>query len=173
MFSREGRARLFLAFLVLVLVLVSQSLQVSSVANASDGEFRRRAESRARLVASALSRGNEALSDLAPALGMRSACLLDWNARLLMGGACEPPKGEAFDRLDHAGKLRLLEVGWATTGIAYPYDVERAEATGYLALRRGGDEGMYDEVLRVVRELRDRGSEPQVSNDAHLSGLGS
>ena len=153
MFSREGRARLFLAFLVLVLVLVnSQSLQVSSESRTLLTEsFEESFESRARLVASALSRGNEALSDLAPALGMRSACLLDWNARLRTGGACEPPKGEAFDRLDHAGKLRLLEVGWATTGIAYPYDVERAEATGYLALRRGGDEGIYDAVLRVVR----------------------
>jgi len=153
MFSREGRARLFLAFLVLVLVLVnSQSLQVSSESRTLLTEsFEESFESRARLVASALSRGNEALSDLAPALGLRSACLLDWNGRLLTGGACEPPKGEAFDRLDHAAKLRLLEQGWATTSIAYPYDVERAEAPGYLALRRGGDEGMSDAVLRVVR----------------------
>lgn len=153
MFSREGRARLFLAFLVLVLVLVnSQSLQVSSESRTLLTEsFEESFESRARLVAAALSRGEEALSDLAPAMGLRSACLLDWNARLLTGGACEPPKGEAFDRIDHAGKLRLLEEGWATTGIAYPYDVERAEATGYLALRRGGDDGMSDAVLRVVR----------------------
>jgi PAS domain S-box-containing protein len=158
MFSREGRARLFLAFLVLVLVLVnSQSLQVSSESRTLLTEsFEDGFESRARLVASALSKGNgqshlARLADLAPAMGLRSACLLDWNARLLTGGACEPPKGEAFDRLDHAGKLRLLEQGWATTGIAYPYDVERAEATGYLALRRGEDEEMSDAVLRVVR----------------------
>jgi len=153
MFSREGRARLFLGFLVLVLVLVnSQSLQVSSESRTLLAEsFEESFESRARLVAAALESGKEALSDLAPAVGLRSACLLDWNARLLTGGACEPPRGEAFDRLDRAGKLRLLEAGWATTGIAYPYDAERAEATGYLALRRGGDDAMSDAVLRVVR----------------------
>src|SRR3972149_173633 len=67
----------------------------------------------------------EAPSALAPAPGVRS-----------------PP---------HAARLPLLERGWPTTSIAYPYDVERAEATGYLALRRGGDEGMSDAVLRVVR----------------------
>jgi len=157
MFSREGRARLFLAFLVLVLVLVnSQSLQVSSESRTLlTKSFEESFESRARLVASALSRGNEALSDLAPAMGLRSACLLDWNAKLLTGGACEPPKGAAFDRLDHAGKLRLLEESWAATGIAYPYDVERAEATGYLALSRGGDDEMSDAVLRVVRGAPD------------------
>jgi hypothetical protein len=153
MFSREGRARLFLAFLVLVLVLVnSQSLQVSSESRTLLTEsFEESFESRARLVAAAFSGGKEGLSDLALAMGLRSACLLDWNARLLTGGACEPAKGEAFDRLDHARKLRLLEEGWATTGIAHPYDVERAEATGYLAIHRGGDEGMSDAVLRVVR----------------------
>ena len=153
MFSREGRARLFLAFLVLVLVLVnSQSLQVASESRTLLTEsFEESFESRARLVAATLSSENEAPAELIRATGLRSACLLDWNARLLTGGACEPPKGEAFDRLDPAGKLRLVEGGWATTGIAYPYDVERAEATGYLALRRSGDEGVSDAVLRVVR----------------------
>jgi len=152
MFSREGRARLFLAFLVLVLVLVnSQSLQLSSesrtlLMESFDESFR----SQARLVASELSPGSEGLGELAPAMGLRSACLLDWNARLLTGGNCEPPKGDAFDRLDHAGRLRLLEEGWATTGIAHPYDLDEAEATGYLALNRGGEEGMSDAVLRVV-----------------------
>ncbi len=153
MFSREGRARLFLAFLVLVLVLVnSQSLQVASEARTLLTEaFDESFESRARLVASSLSRKDEPLADLAREMGLRSACLLDWNARLLTGGDCEPPRGEAFDRLDHAGRLRLLEEGWATTAVAHPYDVEKAEAAGYLALRRGGAEGMSDAVLRVVR----------------------
>ncbi len=154
MFSREGRARLFLAFLVLVLVLVnSQSLQLSSESRTLLTEsFDESFESQARLIASELSRGSEALAKLAPAMGLRSACLLDWNARLLTGGDCEPAKGEAFDRLDRAGRLRLLEEGWATTGIAYPYDVDKAEATGYLAVNRGGAEGMSNAVLRVVRE---------------------
>ncbi len=153
MFSREGRARLFLAFLVLVLVLVnSQSLQVASESKALlTQSFDENFESRARLVAANFSGGNEAPSERIRTTGLRSACLLDWNARLLTGGACEPPKGEAFDRLDSAGKLRLLEDGWATTGIAYPYDVEKAEATGYLALHRSGDDGVSDAVLRVVR----------------------
>jgi PAS domain S-box-containing protein len=153
MFSREGRARLFLAFLVLVLVLVnSQSLQVASeVRTLLTDAFEESLESQARLVASALSRENGRLPELARAMGLRSACLLDWNARLLTGGDCDPPRGEAFDRLDRAGKLRLLEEGWATTAVAYPYDVDKAEAAGYLALLGGGDEGMSDSVLRVVR----------------------
>jgi PAS domain S-box-containing protein len=157
MFSREGRARLFLAFLVLVLVLVnSQSLQVASESRSLLTEnFEDSFESRARLVAAAFSTGNEVPAELIRATGLRSACLLDWNAMLLSGGACEPPKGEAFDRLDSAGKLRLVERGWATTGIAYPYDVERAEATGYLALRRSVDGAIPDAVLRVVRGAPD------------------
>ncbi len=153
MFRREGRARLFLGFLVLVLVLVnSQSLQVSSESRTLLTEiFDQSFQSRARLAAESLAGGNDRLADLASAMGFRSLCLLDWNARLLTGGACEPPRGEAFDRLDRAGKLRLLEEGWATTGIAFPYDVERAEATGYLTLSRGTDEETSDAVLRVVR----------------------
>ncbi|HEY7699809.1 MAG TPA: hypothetical protein VIE88_15410, partial [Vicinamibacteria bacterium] len=113
MFSREGRARLFLGFLVLVLVLVnSQSLQLSSesrtlLTESFDESFR----SQARLVASGLSGDGGALAKLAASVGLRSACLLDWNARLLTGGDCDPPKGDAFDRLDQVGRLRLLEEG--------------------------------------------------------------
>ncbi len=153
MFRREGRARLFLAFLVLVLVLVnSQSLQVSSESRTLLTEiFDQSFQSRARLAAEALAGGNDRIADLASAMGFRSLCLLDWNARLLTGGACEPPRGEAFDRLDRAGKLRLLEEGWATTSIAFPYDVEKAEATGYLTLSREADEATSEAVLRVVR----------------------
>jgi PAS domain S-box-containing protein len=153
MLSREGRARLFLAFLVLVLVLVnSQSLLVSSESRELlTRVFEENFESRARLVAAALYDGNEALPELARSMGLRSACLLDWNARLLTGGACAPPRGDAFDRLDRAGRLRLLEEGWAATGIANPYDVEKAEVTGYLTLAPRGDDGASDGVLRVVR----------------------
>src|SRR5262245_23570659 len=152
MFRREGRARLFLGFLVLVLVLVnSQSLQVSSESRTLLTQiFDESLQSRARLAADALARGHVDLANLAPMMGFRSLCLLDWNARLITGGGCEPTRGEAFDRLDNAGKLRLLEDGWATTDITYPYDVEKAEATGYLTITRA-DDGTSDSVLRVVR----------------------
>jgi PAS domain S-box-containing protein len=155
MFSREGRARLFLGFLVLVLVLVnSQSLHVASEARALlTDAFDESFESRSRLAASLL-RGksieNAALDEIASTMGFRSLCLLDWNARLLTGGGCAPPRGESFDRLDREGKRRLLESGWATTPIARPYDVDDAEVVGYLALRGEGEEA-GDVVLRVVR----------------------
>ncbi|MGH9321155.1 MAG: two-component system sensor histidine kinase NtrB [Vicinamibacteria bacterium] len=154
------RARLFLAFLVTVLVLVnSQSLQLSSQSRELlTASFEEGFESRARLLAAELSR-NEAglqgadgaaeLTKRAAAHGLRSACVLDWNARLLTGGRCEAPEGGAFDRLDRNGKRRLLEEGWATTGISAPYDVNAAEATGYFVLRAESDEGSRA-VLRVA-----------------------
>ncbi|HEY7816732.1 MAG TPA: hypothetical protein VIG29_00830, partial [Vicinamibacteria bacterium] len=152
MLVSEGRARLFLAFLVLVLVLVnSQSLQVSSESRELlTRAFEESFESRARLVAAALSKEGENLEELARSMGLRSACVLDWNGRLRTGGSCDPPRGGAFDRLDPAGRVSLLEEGWAATGIVYPYDVERAEAAGYLTLS-AGDYGESNVVLRVVR----------------------
>ncbi len=160
MFSKEARARLFLSFLVLVLVLVNaQSLQLSSQSRELlRASFEEGLELRARLLADELSsagEGHEAspspqlLAEGASAHRLRSACLLDWEARLLTGGSCEPPRGEAFDRLDRHQKMRLIEEGWAMAGIAFPYDVEKAEATGYLALRREGERGGSHAVLRV------------------------
>jgi PAS domain S-box-containing protein len=163
MFSNDARVRLFLAFLVLVLVLVnSQSLQLSSESRTFlTASFDERLESRARLVAAALARLpgerdlallNRFLEDQARSHRLRSACILDWNARLLTGGACEPPRGEAFDRLDREGRRRLLEEGWATTEVSFPYDVDKAEAAGYLVLpegRRGSDDPA-SRILRVV-----------------------
>lgn len=162
MFSNEGRVRIFLAFLVLVLVLVnSQSLQLSSESRAFlTASFDEKLESRARLVASDLARLpdagdltvlNRLLEEEARSHGLRSACILDGNARLQSGGECEAPLGKAFDRLDREGRRRLLEDGWATTDVSSPYDVESAEAAGYLALRgRLGNDDRGSRVLRVV-----------------------
>ncbi len=162
MFSNDARVRLFLAFLVLVLVLVnSQSLQLSSESRTFlTASFDERLESRARLVAAALTRLpgerdlarlNRFLEDEARSHELRSACILDWNARLLTGGACEPPRGEAFDRLDREGRRRLLEEGWATTDVSFPYDVDKAEAAGYLVLPEGlGSDDPASRILRVV-----------------------
>jgi PAS domain S-box-containing protein len=161
MFSKEAPARLFLSFLVLVLVLVNaQSLQLSSHSRELlTASFEEAFELRARVLADELSsagEGREAsvatelLAERAPAHRFRSACVLDWDGRLLTGGSCDPARGEAFDRLDHQQKRRLVEEGWAMAAISSPYEVEKAEASGYVALRRDSDgEGSYA-VLRVV-----------------------
>jgi PAS domain S-box-containing protein len=158
MFSREARVRLFLAFLVLVLVLVnSQSLQLSYESRARLTEsFEESLENRARLLAAGLSGWEDApalareLEDRARLHGIRSACVLDWSPRLLTGGSCAPPAGGAFDRLDRDGRMRLVESGWATTGLAFPYDRDAAEDVGYLALATGDDPEEPRLVLRVV-----------------------
>jgi PAS domain S-box-containing protein len=163
MFSREGRVRLFLAFLVLVLVLVNtQSLQLSHESRARLKEsFEESLESKARLLAGdlhefsdvpALSRG---LDERARLHGIRSACILDWSPRLLTGGSCAPPAGGAFDRLDRDGRRRLIETGWAATGLAFPYDREAAEDIGYLALTTGDGPEEPRLVLRVVMAAPD------------------
>jgi PAS domain S-box-containing protein len=161
MFSREGRLRLFLLFLVLVLVVVnSQSLQLSSETRALLKEsFDESFESRARLVADQLPRSTstteslppaERLEELALAHGLRSACILDWSARLLTGGACAPAEGGAFDRLDRDQRRELMLDGWAATPLSRPYDLEGAESAGYLALRTEGASDESFGVLRVV-----------------------
>jgi PAS domain S-box-containing protein len=156
MFSREARARLFLSFLVLVLVLVNaQSLQLSSASKELlTASFEEGFALRARLLADELSTGEsstsgELLSDRAAAHGLRSACVLDWEAKLLTGGSCSPPRGEAFDQLDRREWQRLVEEGWAMASVSPAYDVARAEAVGYLALRPRDGGGSSPAVLRV------------------------
>jgi PAS domain S-box-containing protein len=161
MFSREGRLRLFLLVLVLVLVVVnSQSLQLSHETRSLLSESL--AESlgnRARLVADQLALSNpssgspasfERLEELALAHGLRSACILDWSSRLLSGGSCEPARGAAFDRLERDGRRELMLEGWAALPVAHPYDEDRAEAVGYLALQNRDVSGESYGVLRVV-----------------------
>jgi PAS domain S-box-containing protein len=157
-FTKESRVRLFLAFLILVLVLVnSQSLQLSYQSRATLTElFDRSIRDAAARLAAELERRrpmeaedlNAFLEEVSRARGLVSACLLDWNARLVSGGACTPTEGGAFDRLDRDGKRRLLEEGFAATGVTPAYDVERARSFGYYVLNRveGGDS---QEVLRV------------------------
>jgi PAS domain S-box-containing protein len=158
MFSREGRVRLFLAFLVLVLVLVnSQSLQLSHESRARLTEsFEESLENKARLLAAELHDVSDvhslsrALDEGSRLHGIRSACVLDWSPRLLTGGSCAPAAGGAFDRLDRDGRRRLVEKGWATTGVLFPYDAEAAEDVGYLALSTGAGPEEPGLVLRVV-----------------------
>ena len=158
MFGREGRIRLFLGFLIFVLVLVnSQSLMVSSRSRDHlEAMFDAAARSSAERIASELNpmRGENdllALSrhlDEADAKEFSSVCLLDWNATLVTGGPCAPAAGEAFDRLDRDGRRRLFEEGFAMTAVAPAYDVEKAGAFGYLALGAYGASGSPG-VLRV------------------------
>jgi PAS domain S-box-containing protein len=156
MFSREARARLFLSFLVLVLVLVNaQSLQLSSASKSLlTASFEESFALRARLLADELSSAYtwtsaELLSERAAAHGLRSACVLDWEAKLVTGGSCSAPRGEAFDLLDRRQFQRLVEEGWAMANVTPIYDVARAEAIGYLALPPGEMGGPSPAVLRV------------------------
>jgi PAS domain S-box-containing protein len=165
MSSREGRVWLFLGFLILVLVIVnSQSLQLSYESRAIlstlfEDSARERAGSLANGLApilddvesgdrwaSSLRSWNDTLAREASERGLVSACLIDWEARLLSGGACAPAAGGAFDRLTSSGRRRLLEEGWAMTEMASVYD-ENATAFGYLAL--SSDSGDRSVVLRV------------------------
>ena len=159
MFSREGRVRLFLAFLILVLVLTnSQSLQLSynsqvllselfetqsrelSLRIAS--EIEREADEPTRVLASRL-------ASIAEVRGLLSACVLDWNARLITGGACPPPKGGALDRLDEDGRRVLVRAGWSMTGVSPKYDVSQARAFGYLVLTNPRSSDEPGRILRI------------------------
>ena len=159
MFSREGRVRVFLAFLILVLVLVNaQSLQVSHQTRALTSElFEGRAKELALRIASSISavdhkdvsRLTELVSRLAEERGLRSACVFDWDGHLVTGGACAPAEAGALDRLDADGRQRLVESGWIMTPVAPRYDVERAAAFGYLALPVSATSGPSPGVLRI------------------------
>ncbi len=152
--SRETRIRLFLGFLILVLVLVnSQSLQLSQQSRALlEGVFSVSARARAVVIGREVGpkvrpeMDPEAVRELAELLGrlvnengLRSACILDWNARPLVG-ECRSPEALAFDRLDRRGRLELLEQGWVMAPVERGYDVAEAEAVGYLALVDPEDE---------------------------------
>lgn len=157
MFSREGRIRLFLAFLILVLVLTnSQSLQVSHNSRILLTElFERQSRELALRIASEIDSSSEhaprvltsRLASLAEARGLFSACLLDWSARLLTGGTCAPPAGEAFDRLEPDGRQELERAGWSMTEVAPKYDPGEARAFGYLVL--SGENASSGRVLRI------------------------
>ncbi len=160
--SRENRVRLFLGFLILVLVVVnSQSLYVSHqsrkflLASFRD-EVRARTESIAASILPVLWGTDRIdgmplgrrLDELAYQSGLRSICLLDWNGELLAGaGACSfDPIGE-FDRLDRQGKQSLIESGLAVSEIVPPSDPETAGAFGYRVIRWGSDAA--EAVVRV------------------------
>lgn len=159
MLTRETRVRLFLAFLILVLVLVnSQSLQFSYQSRAlltelfelstRDATARLAAELEPRLPIAAENL-NRYLEEVATSRGFVSACLLDWNARLVSGGPCAPTDGGAFDRLDRDGRRRLLEEGFVATEVAPPYDVGAARAFGYHVLTPAASADPSQGVLRV------------------------
>ncbi|HXV61092.1 MAG TPA: ATP-binding protein [Vicinamibacteria bacterium] len=148
MFGREARVRLFLAFLILVLVVVnSQSLLNSQHSrDALIASFDRSVRATAELIAVELSREKKPLDSSAASVflaeaakkrGLESACLFDLDARLLTGGACAPSAARAFDRLDADGRRSLLGQGWAITGAIPAYDPESATVAGYLMTENG------------------------------------
>ena len=159
MLSGEGRIRLFLAFLILVLVLTnSQSLQVSYLARGLLGElFETQSRELSLRIASDIEReGDESirvltsrLASIAEARGLLSACVLDWNARLLTGGACPPIEGGALDRLDEDGRRMLVTAGWTMTDVRPQYDVAEARAFGYLVLTNPRSSGDPGRILRI------------------------
>ena len=159
MWSAEGRVRLFLAFLILVLVLVnSQSLQVASQSRglvaelfesvAREASLRVAAEVGRHADESASLLGSR-LAGIAAERGYLSACLMDWSGRLVTGGDCPPTRGEALDRLDEDGKRRLTETGWALSAVTPPYDAAAARGFGYLALGEPLGPAMAGRILRV------------------------
>jgi PAS domain S-box-containing protein len=86
---------------------------------------------------------------MAEARGLLSACVLDWNARLITGGACPPIEGGALDRLDEDGRRVLVTAGWTMTDVAPQYDVSEARAFGYLVLRNPRSSGEPGRILRI------------------------
>ena len=164
--SQENRVRLFLAFLLLVLVIVnSQSLHFSyGSRKLLTASFDAAARSKAELIASGLaavlappagadrfqlSAGlSKLLQELAKEQGAASACLLDWNGRILAGSPdCRLSEVLDFDRLDRVGKYQLVDRGWTMTEVSPAYQPESATAFGYLALRY--PDGTERGVLRV------------------------
>ena len=164
--SHENRVRLFLAFVLLVLVIVnSQSLHFSyGSRKLLTASFDAAARSKAELMASGLasvlalpagadrfqrSAGlSKVLQELAKEQGAASACLLDWNGRILAGSSnCQLSDVLDFDRLDRVGKYRLVDRGWTMTEVSPAYQPESATAFGYLALRY--PDGTQRGVLRV------------------------
>jgi PAS domain S-box-containing protein len=167
--SHENRVRLFLAFLIIVLVIVnSQSLHFShTTRKILTASFDEAARAKAELVASRLATvlapvGSPAsadrfqssaglsklLQELAEEHGTASACLLDWNGRILAGSSgCQLSDVLDFDRLDRVGKYKLVDRGWTMTKVSPAYQPESASAFGYLALRYPG--GAERGVLRV------------------------
>ncbi len=167
--SHENRVRLFLAFLIIVLVIVnSQSLHFShtsrkTLTTAFDAAARSKAELMASRLATVLApagspaaadrfqrsaRLSEFLQALAEEHSAASACLLDWNGRILAGSSdCRLSDVLDFDRLDRVGKYRLVDRGWTMTEVSPAYQPESATAFGYLALRY--PDGTARGVLRV------------------------
>lgn len=161
--SRETRVRLFLAFLILVLVVVnSQSLQVSHQSRELlERTFAEGARARAALAAEELGArfGKGGLEDSAPGLSealealrerwdFLSACLLDWNGRILAGsGGCTVSAGEELPELDPSRRKILLEEGWTLGPLASRYDPDQAHVVGYWADREGV--GGIQRILRV------------------------
>ena len=155
MSSRETRIRLFLAFLILVLVLVnSQSLQLSYQSRDQlTRSFEEGARARSQIVLNrfvdpAVSSDDslrlQRLSSLAADYGFRSICFLDWDARLVAGfGNCETtrppgvagsPAADRFDKLGRGGRRLLVEERWVMSPLNDRYDDEVAQAYGYLNL---------------------------------------
>ncbi|MGH9460087.1 MAG: hypothetical protein ACRD1X_02635, partial [Vicinamibacteria bacterium] len=158
--SQENRFRLFLGFLILVLVVVnSQSLHLSYTSRKLlEDSFRTGARGTAETVASrlwpALPAGPVTSVDAPDVAGslarvtallevweheesLVSACLLDWNGQVLAGSSdCVFSPSLEFDRLDRQGRRELVEQGWAMSEVSPAYEPESASVFGYLTLER-------------------------------------
>jgi PAS domain S-box-containing protein len=169
--SQENRFRLFLGFLILVLVIVnSQSLHLSYTSRQLlEDSFRTAARATAEMVASrlwpalpdgpvtfvdapvvapSLARVTELLKVLEQENSLVSACLLDWNGQVRAGSSdCAFSQSREFDRLDRQGRRELVEQGWAMSEVFPAYEPESASAFGYLTLERS--DGSEAGVLRV------------------------
>lgn len=161
--SRDTRVRLFLAFLILVLVVVnSQSLLVSNRSrNLLLGSFQEMTRTRAEMVASRVRPSldgagqpvparvaSRRLDELVQESALLSICLMDWNGKLVAGSrACPASEGPLLEGLPRQGKRKLLEEAWVMSEVSPRYDSRRARAFGYLPLP--GADAVSELVLRV------------------------
>jgi len=142
--SREGRFKVFLAFLIVVLVVVnSQSLVVSRRArDLVEAQFGESVKARAEQAAAHLRAVPEDAASLTGFLanaesetGLLSACLFDANLSPVAGS---PRCGLLTERSSAPVNVKTLkglaESDWVVTNVTPPYDPERATVFGYLAL---------------------------------------
>ena len=159
----ENRIRLFLGFLILVLIVVnSQSLQLSyqsrnQLVQVLEDTVRSQSERIAFAITPLFESGNDThvlssmtvrLEELSRQWDVRSLCLLDWDGKLLGGSeTCRLSGALDFDRLDREGRKRLVENRWAVTGVTPSYDLLAAVVYAYRVLRIR--ESSNEAVLRV------------------------
>jgi PAS domain S-box-containing protein len=182
--SRGNRGRIFLSFLVLVLVIVnSQSLQLSyrtqRLLNQSFNDLvRARIETLAHRIlpllplledeldASSRPGLSGELDRLAGELHIRSICLFDWEGRVWAGSeGCRIGVERSIDHMETSQKQALLESGWAVTDVSPRFDPSKASVFGYRILPSA------DDSVEVLLELQIPAANLAVSNRNLRSSL--